>query len=114
MHFSTSISSTIIASIAETYGTATAYSSFGCGFARESVETHPLCRLKEVNGSVTFMVPESLRASLGETSWVIKRAYSFIFLRSVRQRSFPSDSPPPAGIYKFSLVPLVIRVPGRR
>jgi len=65
-----------------TYGTAT-YTNFGCGFARESVETHPLCLLKEVNGSVTLMVPESLRASLGATSWDKTRAYSFI-LRNVR------------------------------
>lgn len=66
----------------KTYGTAT-YTNFGCGFVRESVETHPLCLLNEVNGRVTLMVPESLRASLGAISWGITRAYSSI-LRNIR------------------------------
>lgn len=74
----------------ETYGTAT-YTNFGCGFARESVETHPLCLLNEVNGRVTLMVPESLRASLGAISWGKTRAYSFI-LRNVRGFFPPSNS----------------------
>lgn len=60
-----------------TYGMAT-YSNFEWGFVRESVDTQPLCRLSDVIGSVTLIVPESRRANFDEISWGIKIEYSFI------------------------------------
>lgn len=59
------------------------------------------------------MVPESLRASLGEISWDIRRAYSFI-LRHIRRRGFSSDFSPLASIYNtLVLVQLSSESPDR-
>lgn len=63
----------------KTYGTAT-QTSLGQGFVMDKVDTQPLCLLNEVNGSVTLIVPESLRASLEDTSDGTRIAQSFMSL----------------------------------